>query len=234
MKNIKKFSILVLCLALTLSLTGCKDKAVSKYQNYVKSLIALNYLGATDDYIKSTGANKEDAQALYDSNVNLLARNILTYYNITISDSPELDDKFLNLAKTIYSKVNYNVSKARKDGSVYLVDVTIYPIDLFNQAAPEVTKYVEKFNKGVSKGDYNDYTMDEYENEFASGMLDILTDASLNMTYTDPVTVTVEIIADGETYYISDRDFLRIDAAMFSTDVTSVVSTETDAEEEQN
>lgn len=224
----RKSLLLIICIALMTSLTGCSDKYEKRYQNYVKSLIAINYLGAADDYIEATGANKEDADALYQSNVELLADNILTYYNINISDASDMRQGYVDLAKIIYSKVNYKVSRAYPDGSVYLVDVTIFPIDLFAQTSEEVTAYVDKFNTGVSNGDYNEYTLEQYETEFSTGILAILNEGCLNMTYAEPVTVTVEIIVDGDTYYISDKDFLRIDAAMISSAVP--ISTDSDAE----
>lgn len=230
-KNIKKLFSFSLCLILMISLCSCGTKYEKKYQEYVKSLIAINYLGVSEEYIKSTGASKEDADALYEANAELLADNILSYYGITISDATEIKEDYINLAKTIYSKANYKVSPAYKDGSVYLVDVTVYPINIFAQSSKDVTDYVNKFNEGVANGDYNDYTLVQYETEFSAGMLEILNDAALNMTYADPVTVTVEIVVDGDTYYISERDFLRIDAAMInSTDVPVPEATPEDAE----
>lgn len=230
MKSInQKILSLLLCCVLIFSLTGCRDKKIDKYQDYVKSLISINYMGATEDYIKATGANKEDAEALYQSNAEHLADNILTYYNITINDAKDMRDGYVELAKSIYGKVNYKVSEARKDGSVYLVDVTIYPINLFSQSAADVTSYVDRFNTDVKDGVYNEYTLEQYETVFSTGMLEILNDACLNMTYADPVVVTVEIVEDGNTFYISDRDFLRIDAAMISTVIQTETSTDSDA-----
>lgn len=224
----KKSILLMISFISIISLTGCSGSLEKRYQNYVKSLIAINYLGAADDYIEATGANREDADTLYQSNVELLADNIIDYYSITLSDAPDMRQGYIDLARNIYSKVNYKVSRAYQSGSVYLVDVTIYPINLFAQTSDEVTNYVEGFNSGVANGDYNDYTLEQYETEFSTGMLEILNNGCLDMTYADPVTVTVEIIVDGDIYYISDRDFLRIDAAMINAAVPT--STQSDAE----
>lgn len=230
MKFGKKILSIILCLSMLSVLSGCRDKKADKYQDYVKSLISINYMGATEDYIKATGANKEDAEALYQANAEHLADNILTYYSITITDAEAMRDGYIELAKNIYSKVNYKVSEARRDGTVYLVDVTIYPINLFSQSQEAVTAYVDKFNTDVKSGIYNDYTLEQYETEFSTGMLDILNDACLNMTYADPVTVTVEIVEDGDTFYISDSDFLKLDAAMISTVMQTELSSDTDAD----
>lgn len=233
-KRLKKSIPLILCILLMLSLTGCSDKQPKKYQNYIKSLIAINYLGATKDYISATGANEADATALYDSNVELLTNNLLAFYNIHLSEDSESRQGFEDLARNIYSRVNYKVSPAYKNGTAYLVDITIYPINLFEQTAPEVVDYISKFNDDVADKKYADYTVDEYEKEFCDGLLAILNDGCNTMTYKEPVNVTVEIIKDDNTFYISDYDFLQIDAAMISSSIkfdTSGVSTE-DSESE--
>lgn len=225
-KTIRKLILFTLCFSMIFSLTSCGKDEGKIYQTYIKSLISINYLGATEEYIAASGATQEEANALYQANVEYLADNILTYYNITITDAPELREDYIELAKLIYSKCNYSVSKARPDGSVYLVDVTIYPMDLFAQTSDEVAAYVEKFNDDVEAGVYNDYTLTEYETEFSKGMTGILTEGCINMTYCEPVTITVEIIMDGDTYYISDGDFMRIDAAMIATSIPEPVTTE--------
>ena len=101
-KHLVLLAISILCI---FSLCGCEDKNEKRYQNYVKGLISINYLGATDEYIQATGANLDDANALYQNNLNMLANNILSYYNLTIVDSPELMTSFADLAKNIYSRV---------------------------------------------------------------------------------------------------------------------------------
>ena len=67
----------------------------------------------------------------------------------------------------------------------------------------------------------------EYETEFSTGLLELLNEGCLNMTYGEPVVVTVKIIETESTYYISDKDFLAIDAAMIATDVAA--ASESDA-----
>ncbi len=225
----KKFLPILLSFVLVFSLTGCSDKKESRYKDYINSLIAINYLGAKEDYIKATGANQEDADALYQENMEHLADNILTYYDVTITDASGAKEGYIDLAKAIYSKINYKVDKAKKKDGVYTVDVTVYPIDIFNQTKEQVIAYVEHFNQGVSDGVYNDYTLEEYETEFSNGLLAILNEGCLNMTYSDPVVITVTIIEDDNIYYISDEDFLAIDAAMIST-ATPVEATPTDAQ----
>lgn len=226
----KRISLALVCMLLVCSLTACTANVEKRYQTYIKSLIAINYLGATKDYIEASGANKEDADALYDANIELLTDNILTYYSVKLDDAPDMRESFKELARNIYSKVNYKVDKARKDGSVYLVDVTIYPINLFAQTSADVTAYVDTFNADVKAGTYNDYSLTDYETVFAQGLLDILNAGCETMSYADPQVVTVEIIEDGSKYYISDRDFMKIDTAMINSAVVTETASPSDAE----
>lgn len=226
----KRAALAFVCMLLVCSLTACTANVEKRYQTYIKSLISINYLGATKEYIEASGANQADADALYQANIDLLTDNILTYYSVNIDDAPEMRAQFEELAKTIYSKVNFSVGKARKDGSVYVVDVTIYPINLFAQTSADVTNLVNTFNDGVKAGLYNDYTLTEYETEFAQQLLSILNTGCENMSYADPQVVTVEIIEDGNKYYISDRDFRNIDAAMINSSVVTETGTATDAQ----
>ena len=107
-KKYKRFSLLPICMHVNFFINRMYMRMWrSRYQTYIKSLIAINYLGATKDYIAASGANQEDADALYQANIDLLTDNILTYYSVNIDDAPEMREQFESLAKNIYSKVNY-------------------------------------------------------------------------------------------------------------------------------
>ena len=105
-----------------------------------------------------------------------------------------------------------------KDNNIYYVDVTIYPIDLLNQTHEDVLNYVNDFNSRVDAGDYNNYEKEDYEHEFASGIIDILEGAVDNMSYADPVNLKIRIIQSDSNFYISNEDFRSIDMAILSTD----------------
>ena len=81
--------------------------------------------------------------------------------------------------------------------------------------------YIENMNNRVTAGDYNDYELDEYETEYAQGILDILTAAVPNIGNGEGVPVTVTIQDNDEDYYISDADFLALDKAILATPVVN-------------
>ena len=207
----RKLIIAVLLAAMCLSLAACGDKKDKKYQKYVNDLITANYLGATDEYIETTGANKSDAEEMYDNNLLRLAGALESYYGLTVNSDDELFGEIKELAKVIYGAIKYDTGEAYKKGGSYYVDVTIYPIDILNQTDAEVKAYVESFNERVSAGEFNNYEKEAYEHEFAGGIVDILKAGVKEMKYADPVTVTVTIVVEGDTYYISNDDFIKID-----------------------
>lgn len=228
----KKYILVMLSALLVVSLSGCgKNTKEAQYKSYVKSLIAINYLGATDDYIKSAGCNKEDAIALYNANIDVLTDSILTYYGATLPEDSNLREDYEELAKKIYSKINYSVSDAYKEDETYNIDVEIKPIDIFEQTKAEVTLYIDSFNVRVANGEFNEYTVDMYNEEFARGLVNILDNACNEMTYANTVVVTVSIIESGNSFYISDADFLSIDAAMLS--VATPISDDSDSTSEE-
>ena len=80
----KRAVLAFVCMLLVCSLTACTANVEKRYQTYIKSLISINYLGATKEYIEASGANQADADALYQANIDLLTDNILTYYSVSI------------------------------------------------------------------------------------------------------------------------------------------------------
>lgn len=216
---IKKRSALLVIVSMLMLLSGCSfSNRPEKYQSYVESLITANYLGISDEYLETTGANASDAEALYLANATRLAENLVTYYGLEISNDSTLGPEMVELAKNIYSKTKFEVGEGYKKDDVYYVDVTIYPINILNQTSGDVEAYIDEFNTRVKNGYYNNYERADYEHEFAVGLISILQDSLGNITYADPVTITVKIITSDDSYYISDEDALAIDAAIIAVD----------------
>ena len=234
MKTGFKGKAVILIMVLALSLTGCTLGESGKYKYYIEGIISANYLGISDEYAKATSADKSAGDVLYLQNVMRLADNINAYYGFNINSDHELYSKLLDLSKKIYSKAKYEVGDAHREGVNYYVDLTIYPIDILNQSAPEVEAYINDFNGRVQNGEYNDYTQDAYESEFASGILDILLNACDYMEYKEPVKLSIEILSNEDSYYISDDDLREIDANIIATSAdgySAVTATESDTSE---
>jgi len=209
----------MLLVVMMVGLTGCGSNKGVKYKNYVESLITANYLGVSSEYVQTTGINEADAEAMYLQNMERLAGSLEQFYDFDISSDIELSPRMTELAKKIYSKTRFEVQDAYKENEIYYVNVTVYPIDILNQAHPDVVACVEDFNQRVKNGEFNDYEKDEYERVFASSIIEILEKASDSMTYKDPVEVKVRIITTDSSFYIKNEDFRTIDAAILATKI---------------
>ncbi len=207
--------LLLLCMMVGL-LTGCGNKE-SQFQSYIQSLITANYLGTSDEYIKTTGVNQADAEALYLQNATRLANNLNAYYGLDITNDTEMGPRLIEVSKLIYSKIRYEVSPTKMVNGIYYVDITIHPINILNDTHDKVVAYVHEFNEKVATGAYNSYSKEDYRRAFASGILDILEEGAKNLTYQDPQTVTVRIIEGKTSFYISDDDLRAIDELVIAT-----------------
>lgn len=218
MKRLKRTVILMTVFSLLVSLlTACGKTKTKRYQAYIESLITANYLGISDEYIQTTGANEADAEAMYLQNATRLSRNLESYYGLEINTDTELAPRMEELSKKIYSKTKFNVGRAYQDNNIYFVDINIQPIDILNQTHDDVTGYVEDFNKRVAAGEFNNYTKEEYEHEFAKGIIEILENAAGNMQYKDAEQVTVRIIESDTSFYIGNEDFQKLDSKVIAT-----------------
>lgn len=217
--NRKKFAASLLALLIIVSLTGCSLFGNSKktYANYVQSLLDVNYKAEFTDYMNITGATQEEAQAVYDDGLNYLAEAFMVAYGVNDVEGSDIKSQFVELAKNIYSHASYEITEVTKTDGVYQVTVTIYPIDILLITYDDVVAYIEDMNQRVTAGEYNDYELDDYETEYAQGIIDILNEAIPNIGNGEGVTVTVTILDNEEYYYISDADFLALDRAILAT-----------------
>ncbi len=224
MKSKGKTYLLILILPLLLvSLTGCSlfGNGKKAYANYVQCLLDVNYKAEFTDYMKITGATQEEAQKVYDDGLNYLADSLMTAYGITDVEGSDIKEQFTELAKNIYSHASYEITDVTKTDGIYQVTVTIYPIDILLISYDDVVAYIEDTNERVLAGDYNDYELDEYEIEYAQGIIDILNDALPNVGNGEGVPVTVTILDNDEYYYISDADFVTLDKTILTTTIVS-------------
>ena len=180
MKHHSKLVILGLAATLVMtSLTGCLHRKKTTYQTYMQNILDVNYKGSFDGYVKDNDGSEEDASAMYSDSIDYLAGQLINHYSLNNAETDEVDAIFDETAKVIYSKAKYEVSRAYKSGSDYYVDVTVYPMDILNQAFDDVFAYIDDYNKKISAGDFNNTTKEDYEKEFAQGVSDILQNKGL-------------------------------------------------------
>lgn len=217
LKNRSKLLLLglVTTFALT-SMTGCLQRKKTAYQSYMQNILDVNYKGSFDGYVDDSEGSKDDAQTMYDDTIDYLSGQLINHYSLANTDSDEVTSIFNETAKTIYSKAKYEVSQAYKNGDDYYVDVTVYPMDILNQAFNDVFAYIEDMNKKVSAGEFNNTTKEDYEAQFAKGISDILQAKATDMEYRSPVVVSVKITDDGDYYCAEASGLSQVDASMLA------------------
>lgn len=218
--RIKTCILFVLLFTITVQTTGCAlfYSKSEKYQEYVKNLLDANYKGEFTEFMEMTDADEESVQAVYDDGIEYLTDALITYYGIQLVDNGDIRSQFVEITRNIYKNAKYEVQPAVKDKETgnYTVEVLIYPIDILDTTYDDVITYIDGFNTRKQDGYYDNYEIEEYEVEFAQGLIDILNDAIPTISYKDPVSVTVTIIQDEDSFYISDEDFTNLDHALIA------------------
>lgn len=213
---IKRITALSMIMVMMFSMVGCSlfDSKEKVYSRYLISLLDINYKNISKDYMTLTGVSQKDAEAVYVANMDYQAHNLMSYYGVKEVDDGTILSEFYYLAQTIFSNAKYEVTdvKHEKDSDKYTLEVTIYPLDTLETTYDEVVQYIENFNAQVDDGDYNNTSEVDYETEFAEGIIDILESTADEPGYMEPVVIEVPIQPSDDYYYISDEDFLKLDA----------------------
>lgn len=230
MKHYSRIALLGLAATLMMtSLTGCLHRKKTVYQTYMQNVLDVDYKGEFDGYVKDNEGSEDEASVMYNNSIDYLSSQLINHYSLNNAESDDVVTIFEDTAKVIYSNAKYEVSQAYKSGSDYYVDVTVYPMNILNQAFDDVFSYIDEYNKKITAGDFNNTTKEDYEKEFAQGISDILKDKSSSMEYLSPIVVSAKIIDDGDYYSVDLSDLAKVDAAMLAIEGSPDNSDESDS-----
>jgi hypothetical protein len=212
----KKRRIVVLLMAaatcVTL-LTGCSSISAKVLVQGNLDTIYLNQYD--EDYINLVNSTAEELGKEYEEGIGVEVEYFAEYFDIDLSlcgDSyrTEID----NMLRRIYMFSKYEVGSESKNGETYLVEVTIYPIDIISKIMDEDAEdFTEKWQSRVENGEFDNSTEEEVEQTWAREIIDMV-DARINsIGYLDPQTISVQVTKDDDDYYrIDSGDFDRIDS----------------------
>lgn len=210
MKAIRKRNVslaMVVVMALTM-LAGCGMKP-DDAKAYVQATLDAGYKADFDEYAKITDSTKEDAQKLFDNNIDTVT-NSLGFGALGASE--ETTEKYRELLKEIFAKAKYTVGDVKEKDGGFEVVVNAEPMQIFSGVQDElVTKLQEKVAKsGQPK--------EEEINQLAIDMLyDLLTEKLASVTYGEPQSVTVHVTKDSNNVWnITESDLQAVDAALFT------------------
>jgi hypothetical protein len=218
MKQCKKCIVGILCILLVVSLTGCSSislltRGEFDASGYVEGLMDASYKADFDQYIKLTEDTKENAEAAYDTIMSTKAKAFATYTGVTLTKDSEA--LLLEYTRKIYQNAKYTVLEANKNDNGFSVQVVISPITVFDHISKEGEAFVADFNTRNENAEFADLTQEEFEAEYAKGILKIFENNSSNISYGKEITVTVNVSKEeNNTYTVTTEEFTKIDNAI--------------------
>lgn len=216
----KKMKVMALALAAALCLgllSGCGSFSASEL---VKSNLDLIYLDQySDDYLKKVGLDKEQAEQQYEGGLEMEAEYFVDLFSIELDTcGDEVCQQIIDLYRQIYTHSKYEVGTESRSGDTYLVQLTVYPIDIFQKVADEDTdSFWENMQTRADAGEFADMTDEEYEVAWAQAVIDMVAARIDSIDYLDPQTISVQVVKDDDgVYSIDTSDFNRIDSLMIA------------------
>ena len=208
----KKIAVFTAALLMCAGLTGCQNPKET-YTNYIQSVLDCTYLGDTAEYMELTESTQEEADEVYQAQVDYVAELLCYQYAVDMECiTEETMDGYEALAKDLMAKVKYTVDPAVKSGEAYHITVNCEPIDFWDITFDDVETY---YNDGFGERYENCQTEEELlelEEEYAVEVLKIATAALPEIGYGEVQTKIVEITVDENNEYgISDDDWIEID-----------------------
>ena len=198
---------MVVVMSLTM-LAGCGMKP-DDAKAYVQATLDAGYKADFDEYAKITDSTKEDAQKLFDNNIDTVTNSL--GFGV-LGATEETTEKYRELLKEIFAKAKYTVGDVKEKDGGFEVVVNAEPMQIFSGVQDElVTKLQEKVAKsGQPK--------EEEINQLAIDMLyDLLTEKLASVTYGEPQSVTVHVTKDSNNVWnITESDLQAVDAALFT------------------
>ncbi len=211
----KKLLLLSSMIVLVVVSTGCSilesftgTNALETTKNLVQWELDSSFLGVhSDGYMALLGENIDSVDELEQSHLELVEADTQEYLTYIGIDITTLSDDAYTRAHEIFTKLysysKYEVGESVKDGSVYKVDVTIYPI--MNLA----TSISYDFYDGVVTDMFTDVTeyTEELNEQFANVMLDEIEKNINTAEYAEPVEIEIEVLEYDTYYQISQEGF---------------------------
>ncbi|NCB42403.1 MAG: hypothetical protein EOM59_07255 [Clostridia bacterium] len=216
----KTISILMMILLIVLSLfSGCgKDSEMDFANIYVQGILDTIYLGhQSKEFLDITKIDTlSQLGEEYENGMKAEADYFIYYFNLG-SASEQFKEELIDMYKEIYTQAKYEVQASSETGDIYYVDVVIHPIDVIYRFVEEdLASYIESFRISTEDRDFDDLTEEEYDELYASGIIEKVQENIQDLDYYETQTITVEVALHEEDnlYYIQGNGLAEIDAAI--------------------
>ena len=187
-------------------LAGCGMKP-DDAKSYVQATLDAGYKANFDEYTKITDSTKEEAQKLFDNNIDTVT-NSLGFSALGATE--ETMDKYRELLEEIFAKVKYTVGDAKETDGGFEVEVTAEPMEIFSGMQDELVAKMQEAvaGKEISEDDVNQLAIDMVH--------ELLSEKLADVTDGEPQTITVHVTKNSDgVWNITESDLQAVDAALF-------------------
>jgi hypothetical protein len=215
--NIKSIVVLI-SVCMTFCLSGCSTidlltQGEFDASGYVQGIMDATYKAEFDKYVELTQDTKENSQTAYDTVMDTKAQAFATYTAVTLTD--ESKAKFIEYSKQIYKNAKYEVLEATKTDKGFTVDVIISPITILQSITTQGEAFVTEFNAKNLNGDFAELTEEEFQGEYAKGIMEIFENNISKIQYGEAVTITVLVtLQEDKVYTLETDEFTKIDGVI--------------------
>lgn len=215
MKKMTTLLAVALLFVSTLFSSCAKDVDTDFANIYVKGILDTIYLGQqSEDFLDITKVSTFSQLGEEFENGMKAEASYFTYYFNLSTSLESLEAELIDMYKNIYKSAKYEVSPSSLIDDVYYVDVIVSPIDVIYKVVEEdLTVYIENFKASAENGDFDNLSKEEYDELYASGIIEMVQERILTLGYDKPQTITVEVTASSEDglFYIRGNSLAEID-----------------------
>jgi hypothetical protein len=203
---------------LAIPMTGCSKRYDAS--DYTQAILDVTYKNEIVLYSEITGEDEEDANAIFQKNVDVAMEGIATL------ELPEnLEDEYRKLFEDLLKNVRYTISESVKgEDGTYLVDVKVQPLTIFEDTYSDFVEAATEYAQSISNEVMNGQEMpteEEMRNHTYELYYEIM-NAQLKsgLHYADEETITLHITKEKRNVYqIAEDDMALLDETMLSKNV---------------
>lgn len=182
---------------------------------YVQAVLDVSYKNETDLYVEITGASQEEAQQVFEDNLDA------TMKGFESSDMPEdLQPQYRELIGTIAKKTSYTVKEpVRQEDGTYEVTVTVKPITLFTDTYADFQVRAEDYAAQITDSVMQGAEMpseEEMQDQIYQIYYDVLKEkVDSGMLYGRAQDVTLHVAKkSSRVFTIDEEDMDRLDGML--------------------
>lgn len=213
MKAGRKLAAAGLALALMLALAACGGGyTAADATALVKANLDILYLGQYDsDYLATTDTSENDAEEIYQGNLEAEVNNRLILYYGMEAVSDEMYQELLDLQEEIYSHAKYEVLPATEqaDGT-YAVKVNISPVNIHVLVDEDYYDARDEFWADHPE-DVNEMSEEEYQaycDDYNQMVIDLIKARMPEIGNEEETSVVIQVVQDSDGLYTPDENGL--------------------------